>query len=313
MSTTNVHTTDSSLGVWFLHVGHGDCTIVRHPDGRVTVVDTHLRKPIGCQALDLLGNLCGAGDVVSFITGLGADRERGQLDEPLAALRALGAAKIHRLVLTHPDLDHLRGLALLAATYPIDCVWDSLNAKWIRPDQFVSVEDSVDWMVYLFHRLRLTRTSVQSPVAGGRDEWSLHDGIEILSPSAVEILEANARQRWNTISYVIRVWHGGASVLLPGDADAAVLRRLVSAHGERLRSTVLKAPHHGRRSCFCPEFVEAVAPELIVASSGALAPSHDGLRMYAKHSRVVSTAECGTVDLRLQASGAWRMRTPVER
>lgn len=110
----------------------------------------------------------------------------------------------------------------------------------------------------------------------------------------------------------VRVWHGGASVLLPGDADAAVLRRLVSAHGERLRSTVLKAPHHGRRSCFCPEFVQAVAPELIVASSGVLDPAHDGVRMYARYGEVLSTSKLGTVHLCLQANGSWQPRTAAD-
>lgn len=313
MSPTKARSSEPVLHIWCLQVGHGDCTILHHPDGRLTVVDTHVRKSIEQQALDVLGNLCGASDVIRFLSGFGPRNDERPLDDPIAVLNALGATKINRLILTHPDLDHLRGLALLAATYPIDCLWDSLNTKWIRPDQFASAGDSVDWVTYLLHRLRLTKTSVECPVAGGCDGWSLHDGIEILSPSASEIFEANARQRWNSISYVVRVWNGKTSILLPGDAETPVLERLVASHGERLRSTVLKAPHHGRRSCFCPEFVETVAPELIVASSGALAPRHDGLRMYARYAGVLSTSKVGTVHLQLKASGSWEKRTAAER
>jgi hypothetical protein len=46
------------LKVHFLNVGHGDCTIIRHPDGRLTMIDINNAKdfdPTTAQELGLSG------------------------------------------------------------------------------------------------------------------------------------------------------------------------------------------------------------------------------------------------------------------
>jgi competence protein ComEC len=72
----------------------------------------------------------------------------------------------------------------------------------------------------------------------------------------------------NDDSVVTRLTWGAVSVLLTGDIRAEVERRLV-AEGAPLRSTVLKAAHHGSCTSTTAEFLEAVDPEVAVISVGA--------------------------------------------
>jgi len=72
----------------------------------------------------------------------------------------------------------------------------------------------------------------------------------------------------NNNSVVTRLTYGQVSVLLPGDIEAEVEHRLV-VEGAPLRSTVLKAAHHGSCSSTTQEFLDAVDPEVVVISVGA--------------------------------------------
>ncbi|MFW6239652.1 MAG: ComEC/Rec2 family competence protein, partial [Thermodesulfobacteriota bacterium] len=72
----------------------------------------------------------------------------------------------------------------------------------------------------------------------------------------------------NNRSLVLRVALGEVSFLLPGDVEAEAEESLVAGAGNRLRSTVLLAPHHGSKTSSSPPFVRRAAPEIVVASAG---------------------------------------------
>ncbi|MBQ1382929.1 MAG: hypothetical protein IIY73_03370, partial [Solobacterium sp.] len=60
----------------------------------------------------------------------------------------------------------------------------------------------------------------------------------------------------------------GMSVLLMGDADAAVEERLVREYGQ-LRADILKAGHHGSATASSQIFLQSVQPRLAVLSCGS--------------------------------------------
>ena len=72
----------------------------------------------------------------------------------------------------------------------------------------------------------------------------------------------------NEASNVYRISYGKASFLLTGDLVAENEKRLLEKHPD-LRSTVLKAGHHGSNTSSSPEFVAAVAPQWTVFCVGA--------------------------------------------
>jgi competence protein ComEC len=70
----------------------------------------------------------------------------------------------------------------------------------------------------------------------------------------------------NNDSMVLRVTYGSTSVLLEGDAEKAVERRIASLHP--LHSDLLKVGHHGSATSTTPEILAAVKPAFAVISVG---------------------------------------------
>jgi competence protein ComEC len=72
----------------------------------------------------------------------------------------------------------------------------------------------------------------------------------------------------NNRSLVLRVRHGGVSMLLTGDIEEPVEARLLR-DGAITASDVLKVGHHGSETSTSAAFLAAVAPSLAVISVGA--------------------------------------------
>lgn len=72
----------------------------------------------------------------------------------------------------------------------------------------------------------------------------------------------------NNQSCVLQVATQGQTLLLPGDIESAVERELVLALGNKLRSDVLIAPHHGSNTSSGFPFLKTVQPEAVIFSAG---------------------------------------------
>lgn len=72
----------------------------------------------------------------------------------------------------------------------------------------------------------------------------------------------------NNSSCVVQLTDGVHSVLLPGDIDASIEKRLVAYWGERLKSDVLIAPHHGSNTSSSALFIRQVAADFVVFTQG---------------------------------------------
>lgn len=304
------------LNVWFVHVGHGDCTIIKHPDGRFTVVDTHLRKSAAMQAVDVVTETLGLRGALDAFREMADPRTRTTeerlRDDPPLLLKQLGAGEIFRLIVTHPDMDHMRGLIRLAAQFRIRNIWDTYNLKW-TDGGFLTGEDMVEWLAYQGCRAGASDSKVLRLCAGHTGTQWTEDGIEVLSPSPADIIESHRVRNWNRLSYVLRISHGQASVILPGDADTEVLDRLAAQHGSRIGCSVLKASHHGRRTGFSASFFLAAKPTLTIVTSGDTKREHDATSLYRKKSRVLSTKAAGTIHMRLHSDGTIDQTTARDR
>ncbi|MGB7864192.1 MAG: competence protein ComEC, partial [Candidatus Sulfotelmatobacter sp.] len=67
-------------------------------------------------------------------------------------------------------------------------------------------------------------------------------------------------------SMVLRVSYRDTSVLLEGDAEKAVERRIAALHPQH--ADLLKVGHHGSATSTTPEILQSVKPSLAVISCG---------------------------------------------
>ncbi|QVL48413.1 MAG: DNA internalization-related competence protein ComEC/Rec2 [Thiocapsa sp.] len=202
-------------------------------------------------------------------------------------LAAQGVRRIERLVVSHADRDHAGGLAGLAKRIPIDRIDSGEPA-------------------------RLGVPGVEPCRAGEGWDWS---GVSFRF-----IHPPDAEFRGNDASCVLRVETGGRSILLTGDIQARVERRLARAWGDALASDVLVAGHHGSATSTHPAFLDTVAPGLVLFASGYA--NHFGFpvaevreRVSARGIPALDTGLVGAIELRLGSDGTiegpwtWRERT----
>jgi competence protein ComEC len=156
------------------------------------------------------------------------------------------------IVLTHPDADHIIGLLPVLERYQVDGVVfrdlaleNDVYAQWLR---LLEAEGAVVYVGQAGLSLTLDEGVVMTV---------LHPG-DLIVGSQSDV---------NNNSVVMQLIYGDVTVLLTGDIDAEVERRLVS-DGAPLRSTVLKIAHHGSCGSTSPLFLGAVQPEAAILSVG---------------------------------------------
>jgi competence protein ComEC len=100
-----------------------------------------------------------------------------------------------------------------------------------------------------------------------------HWGGDGLNPGGAEVDVLFPPQNWpvglepkNNDSMVLHVSYGATSVLLEGDAEKAVERRIASLHHPH--ADLLKVGHHGSATSTTPEILQSVKPSFAVISVG---------------------------------------------
>ncbi|GGM37780.1 lamin tail domain-containing protein [Haloarcula argentinensis] len=166
-----------------------------------------------------------------------------------------GIDRIDHFVVSHNDADHIGGNAAVIRHYEseengVGVVYDpGIAASTQTYERYL---DAVE-----VHNVTLYETR-----EGDRIRFS---GVEttVLGPPE-PYLENRAR---NENSIVLRIEHGETSFLFTGDAEDDQEAYLVDTYGAALRSTVLKAGHHGSASSTSRSLLDAASPRTVVVSS----------------------------------------------
>ena len=331
-----------TMKVWFLNVGHGDCTIIEHPSGRITMIDINnsqnydpdshrelaeerQQTQMITEALSFLTprnallNAPAATSVLSeLIRRAEADRaaeqaERNELTDPIKFFKdTFPGRSLFRFVLTHPDMDHMRGIKKLFQEIEVVNFWDTANSKSIT--SFNSTADKEDWEFY--QNLRAGKVGIATKnYLRGADKYAFSrdedgslggDGISILSPTNEIVTECNRTGKFNDLSLVLDITYGGRNFIFAGDAEQMAWDSMVAAYGASLKADVLKASHHGRDSGFHTKALQAIQPTITVVSVGRK-PSTDAHQKYHYHSgvRVRSTRRHGLINVVVSPDGSW--------
>lgn len=317
------------LRVHFLNVGRGDCTIIEFPSGHIGVVDIdYLRLLDPDTREELLEEYRGTSDYfVSKLFKSAAEVERGyiakaeaELTDPFAYYEAhIGKYKdIFRLIITHPDMDHMTGLYRLHkldSNKDIVNFWhtgfhdfnlaDTADEEWDN-----SPYDKRDWKTYKKLRKSESEPKALQKYQGATGDYWTQDGIEVWAPTPELEELAVEKDKPNILSMVLKITYKGRSIVLGGDATADETWKTIYPQLGLTGIDVLKASHHGRKTGYYGPAVKEMSPWLTITSVGERA--HDATQNYRRYStHTVSLRKSGDIRITIEDDGTLRYSSNV--
>lgn len=258
--------------IHFLNVDEGDCSIVQHDDGKVTMID------ICCGNIEeqVLDSTTFSTEVENSVQG--NFNQKAHPTNPVTYLRTHGIRTLFRYIQTHPDMDHMDGLKILTDSVDILNFWDTENTK----EQTFDANGrngrylKEDWDCY--QKLRKSKTDPKRLVyydgtavkyfAEDDNGLLTDDYLKILSPTKDLLRAAEKDEDWNDASYVILYYIQGRKILFCGDADMGTINHLMANHKNDIANLdVLIAPHHGRDSDKDFSFLDVMRPKLTLVGN----------------------------------------------
>ncbi|MEW6544167.1 MAG: DNA internalization-related competence protein ComEC/Rec2 [Nitrospirota bacterium] len=222
-----------TVRVAFLDVGQGDACVLELPDGRVILIDGGAVH----ETLDM-----GRAVVAPYLW------DRG--------IRSLDA-----VIGTHPQLDHVGGLAGVLRSFRVSRFWSN------------GVQRNEPFYRRLMEALR--DRGVSERVAESGQEFLDEGPCRILAlnppPRSGGNLVVESGSALNNLSIVTRLDCGPHSFLFTADVEAEALARLL-ARRDSSRARVLKVPHHGARSSLDEQWIERSGAEVAIVSVGSRNP-----------------------------------------
>ncbi|RMH35285.1 MAG: DNA internalization-related competence protein ComEC/Rec2 [Nitrospirae bacterium] len=224
---------EDSLRVAFLDIGQGDAAVIELPDGQVVVIDggpTYTRLDMGRAVIG-------------------------------PYLWDRGIRRIDHIIATHPQWDHMGGLAWVVRHFDVGQFWSNgierSNPFYLRVKQAVresGVGETRAWAGQIITRAGPCRLMVLNPP---------------LFPDTRTVLSAISQNGslLNNHSIVTQLDCGLHSFLFTADAEREALRRL-SRMPENHRARVVKVPHHGAKSSLEREWINGLNAEIAVITVG---------------------------------------------
>ena len=315
------------LKIHFLNVGQGDCTVIEFPSGRLALVDINNGKTLDASTRDevlaqyratratqqqnnlvALANLLGVMLEQNYLK-----QEEAKTTDPIAYLdHWLLGRDFFRVVITHPDMDHMTGLHRLyiQTGRRIDNFWHSgpheFNLATTTAQEWADCPyDKRDWDTYKALRASANNSPTSLRLYSGQQGhfWT-DDGVEILAPSAALEKKAVELDQPNIISMAFMITYAGRRVVVGGDATADESWPDICSRVALPIVSVLKASHHGRKSGYHQPAVKALSPWLTITSVGQT--EHDATESYRQYSDyTVSLRDAGDIRITINDDGQW--------
>lgn len=300
--------------IHFLNVRNGDCSIIQRDNcDRVTMID------ICCGNIKIKKEASVtkaiAQDMALMETSVSGNfNMKASPTNPIEYLDKIGITSIHRFILTHPDMDHMDGIAELFDGFHVNNYWDC-GVRRKKPDFASGQYLEEDWNLYInLINKQVKDTKVICPVANQKGEfWNKGtsdndkhgDYLSILAPSPELISKANDGGDINDGSYVIVYHNTAGKIIFPGDSENATWEYILKNHEDKVKdATVLIAPHHGRDSGRNWDFLDVVKPKLTLI--GNARNEHLNYKKYKdKSGFTITNNQAGNIMLTVEDSKYW--------
>ena len=285
-----------------LTVGKGDCTLIEHGSGRLTMIDI-------CG-----GNLQPSNYYSSALNEehsiKGNFRMCNRPTNPLDYLDENQMSEVWRFISTHPDMDHLDGFNNLMTDFSVHNFWDH-GARKVKPEFSGAPYSEADWDRYAKVRDgKEEGTTVIKALQGKRFKYANEDEengngdcLTICSPNDELIRQCNQRQQFNDASYIIVYRAKGGKVVLAGDADDLAWECAIRAYPNRLANVgFLLAPHHGRDSGRNRNFLNHLNPRIsLLGCAPSKYLAYDAWRN--RRLKYYTQNQCGNVVIECKENG----------
>jgi len=296
--------------VHFLNVGNGDCSIIQHGSGRVSVIDISKGKLSKQEALAEAMRSLGIGrDVEKKAAGGGNYGMRLRPTNPVDYLKRINVSQVFRFILTHPDMDHLDGFKAVCDSFKVCNFWDS-GARKTKPSFEGGPYQEEDWNHYERVRDGQEEVTVVRHLAGSQFSYANQgepkdngDCLDIVAPNQQLVSDANAIGDPNDGSYVLVYRSAGGRIVFAGDSHDATWDYILREHQSLVEGCkVLIAPHHGRASGREYKFLDVLRPKLTLF--GCADSEHMGYSAWNNRGlRLITNNEAGNVVLHGGSAG----------
>ena len=214
---TQVSSPAANLTIRFIDVGQGDSILIQAPNGHDMLVDA------------------------------GESNEGSKVSD---YAKSQGVNEFQVVLATHPDADHVGGMAEVVNDFPID--------KYI----YNGYNGTTTTFTNLMSLISQKGLNVQTVRSGDIINLDPNITIEVLSPPS-PLFTGDT----NVNSIVLKVTKGNVSFLLEGDAETQSENYMISS-GAVLRSDILKVAHHGSDTSNSEAFLSQVRPKVSVIEVG---------------------------------------------
>lgn len=207
---------------------------------------------------------------------------KGKGDEVVAYLKKQKVKTLNAVVATHPDADHIGGLAY---------VIDKMTVKKVYAPKISHTTQAYKNFLTSVKKKKLKITTAKTGV-------EIYTKAKNISLKFIAPVRSYAKSDLNNWSAVLLLKYGKTSFLFTGDAEEEAEADML-AKGLIPRVDVLKVAHHGAKEATTQAFLKKAKPRYAVISVGKNAYGHPTSavlnRLKAIKAKVYRTDKSGTI------------------
>lgn len=172
-------------------------------------------------------------------------------DKLCAYLKRNGCTHLDAVIASHPDSDHIGGIASVIDAFGADVIYESNLQENLIPDTF-------EYKRYQNSIIENNADVITPKIPSSEKIGDVT--LNFISPTS-------SYDTTNDCSLVVKLEYKEISALFTGDISKDVEENLINSNLE-LKSDILKVSHHGSKTASTEDFLQSVSPQISVVSVG---------------------------------------------